>query len=178
MKIESTSSGADETALRRLKWCLAGLHSSINDDFNCLHDLDLDWTSSDSGSLWAALTSVPTEALASFWCKPPDANYTMQSGKAISARRWHGIGTCLHDLNLIADPLLLWMITFLLLLLLSTLTQRLYPLKLKSLVYDLRSPGKLVKLRLHPLKSWSIYMISDRQVNCVPVFVTWVIGSH
>ena len=170
MKIESTSSGADETALRRLKRCLAGLHSSINDDFNCLHDLDLDWTSSDSGSLWAALTSVPTEALASFWCKPPDANYTMQSGTAISARRWHGIGTCLHDLNLIADPFLLLddhlppFVTSL-----NTHPTAVPSYPLKSLVYDLRSPGKLVKLRLHPLKSWSIYMISDRQVNCVPV---------
>lgn len=91
-----------EGAIRsRLLRLLAALHSTINVEFNLIHDLKIIWKSADPQSLFTALASVPTSALNSFFANPVDASFKLASGAAISTRFWNCIRACLHDLGLI-----------------------------------------------------------------------------
>jgi hypothetical protein len=98
---EPSPPDAKGAILSRLLRLLAALHSTINVEFNLIHDLKIIWKSADPQSLFTALASVPASALNSFFANPVDASFKLASGAAISTRFWNCIRAYLHDLGLI-----------------------------------------------------------------------------
>ena len=77
---EPSPPDAKGAILSRLLRLLAALHSTINVEFNLIHDLKIIWKSADPQSLFTALASVPASALNSFFANPVDAYTQLHVG--------------------------------------------------------------------------------------------------